>query len=262
MTILDLQGFKKEGRKISMVTAYDYWSAKIIDSSPIDIILVGDSGGMVMHGFNTTVPVTMEMMELFVAAVQRGAPQKLIVGDLPFLAYRKGLTENVNAVQTLMRAGAHAVKLEGLQGNEELIHHLVQSGVPVMGHLGLTPQSVHQMGGFKVQGRSEAARAQILKDALRMQELGAFSLVLECVPQDLATEITERLTIPTIGIGAGRNCDGQVLVLHDLLGFNTDFKPKFVKRFLNGAELINKALEEYHGQVIEGRFPSETESFS
>lgn len=262
MNALDFAAFKRDGRKISMVTCYDYTSARILNQTPVDVILVGDSAGMTMHGFNSTLPVTLEMMCLHVASVVRGAPEKFIVGDMPFLTFRKSLSENMTAVEKLMQAGAHAVKLEGLRGNEELIRHIVESGVPVMAHLGLTPQSVNQLGGFKVQGRDEAARAQLIEDAIEVERCGAGSVVLECVPAALASEISKRLHIPTIGIGAGAGCNGQVLVWQDLLGLNSSFKPRFVRDYLNGEELIRAALTRYHEDVQSGAFPSEKESFS
>lgn len=262
MNVLDFIGFKKEGRRMSMVTCYDYTFARILNQSPVDMLLVGDSAGMTMHGFKSTLPMTTDLMAYHVAAVARGAPEKFIIADLPFLSFRKGLTENMNAVEKLMHAGGQAVKLEGLQGNEDLIRHLVGSGVPVIAHLGLTPQFINAMGGFKVQGRSDEAKKQILKDALAVQECGASCVVLECIPSALAKEITQALTIPTIGIGAGLDCDGQVLVMQDLLSMNTDFKPRFVRSYLNGEELIRDAFARYHQDVLEGRFPNEKESFS
>lgn len=262
MNALDFVGFKKEGRRISMVTCYDYSFARILNQSPIDMLLVGDSCGMTMHGFKSTLPVTVDMMAYHVAAVARGAPDKFVIADLPFLSFRKSLAENMNAVEKLMQAGGQAVKLEGLQGNEDLIRHLVGSGVPVIAHLGLTPQFIHAMGGFKVQGRSDEAKKQILKDAVAVQECGASCLVLECIPSALAQEITQTLAIPTVGIGAGAGCDGQVLVLQDLLGMNSEFKPRFVRTYLNGEEHIREAFTRYHQDVLEGRFPSEKESFS
>jgi 3-methyl-2-oxobutanoate hydroxymethyltransferase len=262
MTALDFVPYKRDKRKISMVTCYDFWSARILNKTPIDTILVGDSAGMVMHGFSNTVPVTNEMMAYHVASVAKGAPDKFIVGDLPFLAFRKSMTENMNAVHSLMANGAHAVKFEGLRGNEEFLKHCVQSGVPVIPHLGLTPQFVNIFGGFKVQGKSEDAKSAILEDALKIEELGATALVLECIPAPLATEISKKLTIPTIGIGAGIECDGQVLVLHDLLGMNKEFKPRFVRQYLQGEDLISDAISKYHHDVVEGVFPAEGETFT
>jgi 3-methyl-2-oxobutanoate hydroxymethyltransferase len=261
MNVLELRALKEQRRKIAMVTCYDYWSAKILAETSVDLILVGDSGAMVMHGFEDTIPATITMMEAHVAAVKRGAPKKFIIADLPFLSFRSDLASNISDVRRLMQAGAHAVKLEGYDGNAELVRHLVQSGVPVMGHLGLTPQSVYALGGFRVQGRGDEQARRILEQARGLEEAGCFSLVLECVPGALASEITSTLDIPTIGIGAGAGCDGQVLVLHDLLGLNQGFKAKFLRRYLDGAELIKDAVEKYCADVTGGKFPSESETY-
>lgn len=261
MTIPEIIQSKTQGTKLSMVTCYDYWSAKILNETNIDMVLVGDSAGMVMHGFDDTIPVTLEMIATHVAAVRRGAPKKLIIADLPFLSFRGDLATNVQGVLKLMQAGAHAVKLEGYAGNGELIQHLVNSGVPVMGHLGLTPQSINTLGGFRVQGRSETQAKMIIEDARGLEAAGCFSIVLECVPGPLATEITSTLHVPTIGIGAGIGCDGQVLVLQDLLGLNMGFKPKFLRQYMNGAELIQKSLNQFCDDVKSGKFPSATETY-
>ena len=261
MNIFDFQKMKAAGEKITMVTCYDYTSALILDKTDTDCLLVGDSLAMTMHGFQTTVSATMEMMAMHTAAVARGAKSKFIVGDLPFMAYRKSLSDNVNAVQALMQAGAHAVKLEGVAGNAGLITHLVESGVPVMGHIGLTPQFVHQLGGYKVQGKTDESAKRILEEAKALQQAGCFALVLECVPSEVAAKITQELDIATIGIGAGKDTDGQVLVFQDLLGLNTEFKPKFVKRYLNGAELVAQAVDAYNKEVKEGVFPDAGYSF-
>lgn len=263
-SILDFQEKKNKKQKISMITCYDFTFASILAESNIDCLLVGDSLANTMHGFPTTLNATINMMALHIAAVARGAGQKkFIVGDLPFMANRKGLTASLTNVEKIMRAGAHAVKLEG--GDEftyKLVAHLVGSGVPVMGHLGLTPQSVHQLGGFKVQGRDEKAQAKIKEQALRLQEAGAFCIVLECVPSKLAAEITKSLDIPTIGIGAGPDTDGQVLVLQDMLGMNQGFKPKFLKTYFNGFETIKDVFNQYHDEVVNVDFPTEKESYS
>jgi len=252
---------KKAKEKISVVTCYDYTSAKILANTAIDCLLVGDSAAMVMHGFKDTLPATVDMMCYHTAAVARGAGDKLIVTDLPFLSYRKSLSQNVAAVQALMQAGAHAVKLEGAAGNVKLIRYLVESGVPVMGHLGLTPQSIHMLGGYKVQGKDEESANQLKRDALLLEEAGCFSLVLECVPTLLAKEITESLTIPTIGIGAGRYTDGQVLVWQDLLGMDKMFKPKFLKTYLDGYDKIKSAIDTYVQEIHSGVFPNDEHSF-
>lgn len=261
MNILEI--IERKGKtKLSMVTCYDYTSGVIAANSPVDMLLVGDSLAMTMHGEATTLPATIEMMALHTRAVAKAAPKKLIVGDLPFMSYRSSLSENVENVRKLMVAGAHAVKLEGANGNLELVKHLVDSGVPVMGHLGLTPQSIHQLGGFKVQGRNENAQKQILKNAKELEQAGCFSVVLECVPSELAKTITNELSIPTIGIGAGPDVDGQVLVWQDMLGMNPHFKPKFLRTYLNGYEVIGDALKKYHDDVVAGKFPSPEESYS
>lgn len=262
MNILEFQDRKLKGQKISMVTCYDYSFARILNQSDVDSLLVGDSLAMVMHGFPTTLSASTEMMALHTAAVVRGAPRKLVIADLPFLAYRKSLSDNMSCVEQIMKAGAQAVKLEGAPGNLELIRHCVDSGVPVMGHLGLTPQSIHQLGGFKVQGRSEKAHQLLLQHARQMQEAGCFSVVLECVPASLAQEITKALEIPTIGIGAGVECDGQVLVLQDMLGMNPDFTPKFLRKYFDGFEQLRGAFNEYHAEVTRREFPSEKESYT
>lgn len=261
-SVLEFRARKLERRPITMVTSYDFWSARTIDSTELDCILVGDSVAMVVHGYPNTLAATPEMMSLHTAAVARGAPSKFIVGDMPFLSFRKGLVPAMECVQSLMAAGAHAVKLEGVQGHEDVIQHIVRSGVPVMGHLGLTPQSIHQLGGFKVQGRDRSDADELVAQARLLEDLGCFAVVLECVPSVLAKEITEAVSIPTIGIGAGVSCDGQVLVLQDLLGLNTQFKPKFVRHFLKGEEILRKALSDYDCEVKNGLFPSENETYS
>ncbi len=261
MTVSELKKRKLAGEKLTMVTGYDAWSARLLEASPVDMILVGDSAAMVMHGFRDTIPATVEMLAAHVAAVRRGAPTKFVVADLPFLAFRGDLNANIRAVQELMQAGANAVKLESRDGNEAFVRHLVESGVPVMGHIGLTPQFVNAFGGFKVQGRDAEAQKKIFADARALEEAGCFAIVLECIPQTLAAEITASIRIPTIGIGAGALCDGQVLVLQDLLGLSGDFKPKFVRRYLEGGELISRALTQFCDEVRERKFPSESEGY-
>jgi 3-methyl-2-oxobutanoate hydroxymethyltransferase len=216
---------------------------------------------MVMHGYGTTIPADIEMMCRHIESVSRGTENKFIVGDMPFLSFRQSLTDNMRAVASVMKAGAHAVKLEGIEGNTETIAHIVKSGVPVMGHLGLTPQSVNQLGGFRVQGRGDAAAEILKKEALACQQAGCFALVLECVPETLAAEITKLLAIPTIGIGAGAHTDGQVLVMQDLLGLSSDFKPKFVRKYLDGKRLWRDAFNAYASDVKSGQFPAADESY-
>jgi 3-methyl-2-oxobutanoate hydroxymethyltransferase len=264
MSILDLQKMKVEERRISMVTCYDAAFARILEQTKIDCVLVGDSVSMVVHGYDSTLHATPEMMALHVAAVRRGlGPKstKLLVGDMPFLSYRKELAAAMDCAGLLMRAGAGAVKLEGVWGHESIIEHMVKSGIPVQGHIGLTPQSVHQLGGYRVQGRDEEARADLLQQAKKLEELGCFSLVLECVPSSLAQEISTSLSIPTIGIGAGPYCDGQVLVLHDMLGLGGPFRPKFLKTYFEGEAPVVQAFNNFDAEVKAGSFPSEKESY-
>lgn len=258
----DFARFKAEGRKISMVTAYDAWSARIIARSNVDAILVGDSAAMVIHGHPTTLAATVELMALHTAAVACSAAGKFVISDLPFLSFRKGIAAAMDAVGALVKNGAQAVKLEGVEGHEDVIRHIVGSGVPVMGHVGLTPQSVNQFGGFRVQGRCGADAARLVRQAHVLQDLGCFAIVLECVPAELGTRITSELTIPTIGIGAGMGTDGQILVLHDLWGLGTGHVPRFVRRYVDGEQLLTAALNEYDTDVKETRFPAPEESYS
>jgi len=257
--ILEFARFRREARPIVMVTAYDAPMARIAAESEADVILVGDSAAMVVHGLPSTVHATMEMMVLHTAAVRRGAPDTVIIADMPFLSARRGQLVAVQAAGALMRAGATAVKIEGVAGHEDVITHLVGSGIPVMGHLGLTPQSVNQFGGYRLQGRSSDEAAKLLAEARRLEELGAFAVVLECVPAALAEEITRALSIPTIGIGAGGGTSGQVLVLTDLLGLDAQFRPRFARRYLDGHGEILGALNHFARDVREARFPAREE---
>jgi 3-methyl-2-oxobutanoate hydroxymethyltransferase len=259
-----VEGFaaaKAAGIRLVMVTAYDAWSARLLAESPVDCLLVGDSLMMVVHGEKDTLGATPELMTLHTRAVARGAPNKFIVADMPFLSARKGEAFALDCAAQLLRAGAHAVKIEGAQGHLHVIRHLVESGIPVMGHLGLTPQWVRGLGGFKVQARDAEAAARLLQDAAGLQEAGAFALVLECIPQAVAAEATASLRIPTIGIGAGAGCDGQVLVLHDMLGFSPDFKPRFARRFAEGDTLVRGGVARYSEAVRKGEFPAPEEGF-
>ncbi len=262
MNILKLQAAKQAGEKLVVLTCYDHWSAAILNRADVDMLLVGDSVAMVVHGEDSTLPATTEMMAMHTRMVSRGAPEKFIISDMPFMSYRGDQQQTIDAVAALMRAGAHAVKLEGIAGNKKIIKRIVQSGVPVMAHLGLTPQSVNALGGFKVQGRDEAARKQLLKESLQAQQLGCFALVLECVPAELAAEVAKSLSIPVIGIGAGAEVDGQVLVFHDLLGLSGEFKPKFLRRYLEGGELIENAVNSYASDTRAGKFPSQQETYN
>lgn len=261
MNSLDFYKKKAAGEKITMLTCYDYTSARILSQTSVDCLLVGDSVAMTMHGHKDTVSATLDMMCFHTAAVSRGAPNKFLICDLPFLSYRKSLSQNVSAAQALMQAGAHAVKLESAAGNTKLIKHLVESGIPVMGHLGLTMQLMHTQGGLKVQGKTQAEAERLKSDALLLQSAGCFSMVLECIPEKLASDITQSLQIPTIGIGAGSDTDGQVLVFQDLLGLNIDFKPKFVKHFMNGFTQVQSCVEEYINAVKTKEFPSAENSY-
>lgn len=261
MKMTDFASYKKEGRRISMVTAYDYTMARIIDGASVDCILVGDSLAMVAHGHASTLPATPELMALHIAAVARGAPGKFIIGDMPFLSFRRGIGPALDCVAAFLRAGAHAVKLEGVKGHERVIAHIVDSGVPVMGHLGLTPQSVRKFGGYKLQGVERGAAKDILRQAKQLEELGCFAVVLECMPAPLAKEVARSLKIPAIGIGAGPDTDGQVLVLTDLLGLNRDAAFKFVRRYMDGLGLVTDALNKYDSEIKAGLFPAAKESF-
>lgn len=262
LNVLDFARHKGGRRKISMVTCYDYWSAQLLSKTDVDCLLVGDSLAMVMHGFDSTVHADVELMALHTRAVARGAPQKFIVGDMPFLSVRKGLEPAMNAVQALMQAGASAVKIEGEAGHLDLIAHIVESGVPVMGHLGLTPQAVHGLGGHKVQGRGADAARALQASARRLADAGCFAVVLECVPAAAARCISATAGIPTIGIGAGAGTDGQVLVLQDLLGTNPDFKPRFLRHYADGFGTIADAVNQFHADIQEGTFPSREESYA
>ena len=263
-TVLDVQRFKDEGRRFAVLTAYDFLSARILDEAGIPILLVGDSLGMVMLGHPTTLPVTLDDMLVHAKAVSRGARQALLVGDMPFMSYQVSTEQAIaSAGRFIQEAGMHAVKLEGGGASViDITKRLTEIGIPVMGHLGLTPQSVHTMGGFKVQGKTEAQAARILADAKGLQEAGAFSIVLEGVPSKLAATITHALRIPTIGIGAGPSTDGQVLVMHDMLGLTSGKAPKFVKRYANLAEEIARAATSYADDVREGKFPGPEHEYS
>jgi 3-methyl-2-oxobutanoate hydroxymethyltransferase len=264
-TVLDLQRFKAEGKRFAMLTAYDYTTAQLLDEAEIPVLLVGDSAGMVMLGHPTTLPVTMDELVILARAVSRGATNALLVGDLPFLSYQASTEEALhNAGRLLKEAGMHAVKLEG--GGPmavEATRRLTEAGIPVMGHLGLTPQSVHRMGGFKVQGKDPVVAAKILAEALELEAAGAFAIVLEGIPSALAAKVTKALAIPTIGIGAGVQCDGQVLVVHDMLGLSRGHrKPRFVKEFAQLGALVIDAARHYAAEVEAGTFPDPEHSYS
>lgn len=258
-TILDLLKMKKAGRRIAMVTTYDVTSAQLADRAGLPILLVGDSLGMVMLGHETTLPVTLDDMVRHAAAVVRGARKALVVADLPFLSYANEADAVRASARLMQEAGVQAVKLEGAGGNLPIVRRLVELGVPVMGHLGYTPQSTHQIG-IRVQAKDSAAARQLIEDALALQEAGCFAVVLELVPAPLAAAVTERLSVPTIGIGAGAGCDGQVQVWHDILGLWGDKSPRHAKRFAEVGALVESALRDYAVQVGEGSFPGEANS--
>ena len=238
LSITHLAEKKQSQQPITMVTCYDAWSAKLLRHQAIDCLLVGDSVAMVVHGYESTIHATVAMMVDHTAAVARSASaQQLVIADMPFMSFRQGLHYCVQAATQLMQAGAGAIKLEGARGHLDSIAHLVESGIPVMGHLGLTPQSIHQLGGHKLQAKSEHEASELINDAMALEKAGCFALVLECVPEALGKRVSEQLTIPVIGIGAGRYVDGQVLVLHDLLGLSGEFKPKFLRQFAHGGDL-------------------------
>ena len=262
VSITDLKAMKKRGQRIAMITAYDYPSARLVEEANVPIILVGDSLGMVVLGYDSTVPVTMEEMLHHVKAVVRGTGKAHVVADMPFMSYQTGPEDALrNAGRMLKEGGAQSVKLEGGLRVAETVRRLVSSGIPAMGHLGLTPQSVNQFGGYKVQGKTPAAAVKLINDALALQEAGAYAVVLETVPAQLAQTITDKLSIPTIGIGAGPDCDGQVQVFHDLLGLFQDFTPKHARRYAEAGQAIEEAVAAYVADVRDGAFPTEKESF-
>jgi 3-methyl-2-oxobutanoate hydroxymethyltransferase len=262
ITIPDVLSMKREGRRISMLTSYDYPFTRIMDAAGVDVILVGDSVGVVVAGHDTTLPVTMDEMLYHVKAVRRAEPRALVVADMPFMSCQTGIEDACrNCGRMIKEGGAEAVKIEGGTNMAHVIRAVSSIDIPVMAHIGLTPQSVHRMGGYKVQGRKEQAD-RILEDAHAVQNAGAFAVVLEGIPARLAAEITAGLTIPTIGIGAGPACDGQVLVIHDILGLCEKYSPKFVKRYAELGPLISEAVRQYVSEVRKGEFPTEEHSFN
>ena len=262
ITIHDFLKKKAENKKISMITAYDYPFAKIVDEAGIDGIIVGDSVGMVVQGLENTLPVTMDEMIYHTKMVARAVQNTIVIGDLPFMSYQASIEEAVrNAGRFLKEAGASVVKIEGGAEVAEHIKAMTRSDVPVMAHIGLTPQSIHRMGGYKVQGKTEESAKRLLEEAHIAEDAGAFSLLLEAIPMNLAKKITEELSIPTIGIGAGPHCDGQVLVLHDVIGLFERFLPKFAKQYVNLKDQALKAISLYKEEVDKGIFPSEKQSF-
>jgi len=263
VTINQIKEMKQKGEKIAMLTAYDYTTAKIIDEIGIPLILVGDSLGMVVLGYESTIPVTMDEMLHHTKAVVRGTKQAMVIGDMPFMTYHICVEDALkNAARFIQEAGAQAVKLEGGVTVAETVSRIVNCGIPVMGHIGLTPQSIHQFGGFKVQGRTPEAAIRLVKDAQALEQAGAFSIVLETVPAPLATLITQKVGIPTIGIGAGIGCDGQVQVINDILGSFTDFVPKHAKQYAKVVDIMSSAIAEYYEEVKVGSFPTDKQSFA
>lgn len=262
MKILDFKRKKQEKSKISFVTCYDFPSACIVAESNIDCVLVGDSVAMAVHGHQTTIMANIEMMVLHTQAVARGLKHQFLVTDLPFLCHKISRAQTIEHVKTLLQAGAHAVKIEG--GDEDTcntISYIVNAGIPVMGHIGLTPQSIHQLGGYKIQGKNHHQADKLMQEAIALENAGCFAVVIECVPQQLAKNITDSLAIPTIGIGAGSDTDGQVLVWHDMLGLQNSFNPKFVKKYAQGRDIFIDALNTYVEQVQHVNFPTPEYSF-
>jgi 3-methyl-2-oxobutanoate hydroxymethyltransferase len=248
--------------KITCLTAYDYPTARLLDEAGVDVLLVGDSLGMVVLGHESTLPVTLEDMLHHTAAVRRGTKRALVVADMPYGSYHTENAESLrNAVRFIKEAGAEAVKIEGGERRLELIVRLTEAEIPVMGHVGLTPQSINAMGGYRVQGKTADAAEQLIRDARAVEAAGAFAVVLEAVPRELAAQITRELRIPTIGIGAGPDCDGQILVIHDMLGLNFGHAPKFTRQYANVGEIIGRAVKEYCDDVRQGMFPSDAESY-
>ncbi|HEV8340741.1 MAG TPA: 3-methyl-2-oxobutanoate hydroxymethyltransferase [Candidatus Binatia bacterium] len=262
VTVPEIRKMKQKGEKITSLTAYDYSFARILDAAGVDILLVGDSLGSVIQGQKSTLPVTIEEMIYHTRAVVRGTQRALVVADMPFLSYQVSIEEaKRNAGKFLQEGGAEAVKIEGGVAMSGTIRAIVEMGIPVMGHVGLTPQWLHQFGGYKVQGKEKDQREAIINDALEVERAGAFSMVLEGIPTDLAREISHRVSIPTIGIGAGLHCDGQVLVVHDMLGLFDMYTPKFVKRYADLTSVMSEAVKTFITEVREGKFPAKEHSF-
>jgi 3-methyl-2-oxobutanoate hydroxymethyltransferase len=263
ITVNQIKEMKPKGEKIAMLTAYDYSTAKIIDEAGVPLILVGDSLGMVILGYESTIPVTIEEMLHHTKAVTRGTKQAMVIGDMPFMSYHISTEDTLrNATRFIQEAGAQAIKLEGGITVAKKVERVVDCGIPVMGHIGLTPQSIHQLGGFKVQGKSHAAASRLLKDAQALEKAGAFALVLETIPSPLATLISRKVSIPTIGIGAGAGCDGQVQVISDILGSFTDLVPKHTRQYAKLANIMSSAVVRYYDDVKVGSFPTDKQSFS
>ncbi|MEN8152623.1 MAG: 3-methyl-2-oxobutanoate hydroxymethyltransferase [Acidobacteriota bacterium] len=260
-TVLDIKK-KKAGEKISAITSYDFPTAKIASNAGIDLILVGDSLGMVLQGYENTLKVTLDHICYHTEMVSRANPSSLVVADMPFGSYHGNIDKGVeNAIRLVKEGGAEAVKLEGGRKRFDIIRAIIDSEIPVLGHLGLTPQSINRFGGFKVQGKLKKKAGEILQDAIELEKLGVFAIVLESIPAELGKKITESLKIPTIGIGAGKSCDGQILVFHDLVGFTNLYMPKFVKKFADINSIMYKAVSDYKNEIESGKFPGKSESY-
>jgi len=263
ITINQIKEMKQKGEKITMLTAYDFTTAKIVDEAGIPLILVGDSLGMVVLGYESTIPVTMDEMLHHTKAVVRGTNRAMVIGDMPFMTYHISVDDALyNAARFIQEGGAQAVKLEGGVTVAEKVKRIVECGIPVMGHIGLTPQSIYQLGGFTVQGKTPEAATRLLEDARALEQAGAFAIVLETIPAQLAKIITSKISIPTIGIGAGIDCDGQVQVINDVLGSYTEFVPKHAKQYAKLTDIISKAVTQYYNEVKAGTFPTDKQSFS
>ena len=263
MSVLEsFKQLKAEGKKIVVVTSYEYWSAKILNDTDVNGILIGDDLSMVIHGNENTMNCDVETIALHTRAVKKGAKDKFLIAAMPFMSNRKGLVDAMDNVETLMKAGANALKIEGVDGNEELYAHLTESGIPSIGHIGLTPTHHNAIGGFKAQGKTKESELKIVDEAKRLEQLGCISIVLEAVPQHVGAMVRAAVAIPVVGVGAGLDVDGQALVLPDMLGFSTDFKPKFVRTYLDGANLIKNAVNQFAADVHSGKFPSDAETYA
>jgi 3-methyl-2-oxobutanoate hydroxymethyltransferase len=263
MSVLEsFKQLKAEGKKIVVVTSYEYWSAKILNDTDVNGILIGDDLSMVIHGNENTMNCDVETIALHTRAVKKGAKDKFLIAAMPFMSNRKGLVDAMDNVETLMKAGANALKIEGVDGNEELYAHLTESGIPSIGHIGLTPTHHNAIGGFKAQGKTKESELKIVDEAKRLEQLGCISIVLEAVPQHVGAMVRDAVAIPVVGVGAGLDVDGQALVLPDMLGFSTDFKPKFVRTYLDGANLIKNAVNQFAADVHSGKFPSDAETYA
>jgi len=263
INIDQIKSMKQKGERIAMVTTYDYSTARIVDEVGIPLVLVGDSLGMVVLGYESTIPVTMEEVLHHTKAVVRGTKRALVIGDMPFMTYHTSVSDaQRNAARFIQEGGAQAIKLEGGVTVAEKVRAIVNCGIPVMGHIGLTPQSINQLGGYKIQGKTPEAARRLLKDARALEEAGAFAVLMETVPAPLATFITQKLSVPTIGIGAGPGCDGEVQIINDILGWYTDFVPKHTKQYIKLNDIMSSALTQYYNEVKDGQFPTEAQSFS